>query len=141
MTHTYTLTGLTCNNCAAKVKSELLKDTDITSAEVTLNPQQAVIEMKRHLSVAQLQRDISRAGHYTISEPASSLIESDTVNWFATYKPILLIFAFLVGIASITSLTSVAVVGNSVEGYAVSFGLSTFMMRFMAGFFLTFSFF
>ena len=154
MNHTYTLSGMTCGNCAARVKNELLKNPDVTSVEVTLDPPQAVISMNRHLALDTLQAAISKAGGYTISavnkkhsdvnkesidntktKPLSTPIASGstatllTVNWLKTYKPILLIFAFIMGISFLTSYRSGTV-------HPVMF-----MNTFMAGFFLVFSFF
>ncbi|MBD0303955.1 MAG: heavy-metal-associated domain-containing protein, partial [Tolypothrix sp. T3-bin4] len=34
MTHTYNITGMTCNGCVARVKDQLLKLDGITLAEV-----------------------------------------------------------------------------------------------------------
>ena len=67
---------------------------DVLSAEVTLDPQQAVIEMSRHVSTDELQKTIGNP-KYTISDsPAShdTHMGSESTNWFATYRPILLIF-------------------------------------------------
>ena len=43
MKHTYNITGMTCNNCVAKIKSELLKMPDVLSAEVYLENKNATI--------------------------------------------------------------------------------------------------
>jgi copper chaperone CopZ len=67
MKHTYTVTGMTCNGCVASVKSKLLMHPDVLSAEVTLDPQQAVIEMSKHIGTAELQNAIGNP-KYTISE-------------------------------------------------------------------------
>ena len=132
MTHTYTLEGMTCNGCVAKVKNELLKHPDILSAEVSLNPQQAVISMSRHVGVAELQKAVDHAGHYTLREDKNdashAAMKGDTRTWLETYKPILLIFGFITGISLISS-------------SAHEFNAMMFMNYFMAGFFLTFSFF
>ena len=50
MTHKYSIVGMTCNNCVAKVKNELLKLGDIESAEVQLQSPQATITMSKHIS-------------------------------------------------------------------------------------------
>ncbi len=61
MTHSYTINGITCNGCVAKVKSKLLMHPDVTGAEVTLEGQKAVISMQRHLSLNELQDAIGKA--------------------------------------------------------------------------------
>ena len=147
MNHTYAISGMTCGNCVAKVKSELLKNPDVTAAEVTLDPPQATISMNRHLGLDTLQSAVSRAGGYTISalnvqhpeihrqtidnarKGSLSTAPLFTFNWLKTYKPILLIFAFIMGISFLTSYRSGTV-------HPVMF-----MNTFMAGFFLVFSFF
>ncbi|MBL7838631.1 MAG: heavy-metal-associated domain-containing protein [Cyclobacteriaceae bacterium] len=131
MKHTYSLTGMTCSGCVVSVKSKLLMHPDVLSAEVTLDPQQAVIEMSRHVSTDELQKTIGNP-KYTISEnPAShdTHMGSESTNWFATYRPILLIFGFITGVSAIVSYDQGAV------------HTMHFMSVFMAGFFLVFSFF
>jgi copper chaperone CopZ len=135
MTHTYSLSGLTCTGCATKVKNQLLKNSDITAVEVSLHPQQAVVSMNRHVAVARLQEAVSAAGRYTIAENnnKASATDMDTtsssIGWFATFKPLLLIFVFIGGVSMFTSYRG------------QSFQPMTFMSSFMAGFFLVFSFF
>jgi copper chaperone CopZ len=123
---------MTCNGCVAKVRKELLKVPGIISADVTLAPQQASIATTRHLEIDQLQEALRPLGHYSISEanqPKEHAAESISLSWLVTYKPILLIFAFL----SIVSLVA-SYHEQSIHGMK-------FMTNFMAGFFLVFSFF
>jgi cation transport ATPase len=131
MKHTYSLSGMTCNGCVAGVKSKLLMHPDVLSADVTLDPPQAVIEMNRHISTTDLQHAIGNP-KYTISEnpQANDHSMSDSpASWLETYKPILLIFAFITLVASIVSY------------HHETFHGMQFMNVFMAGFFLVFSFF
>jgi cation transport ATPase len=130
MTHSYTVAGITCNGCVAKVKSKLLTHTDVLAAEVTLEGQKAVITMQKHLSLAELQQAIGIDTKYKISEDTSdhshhTIKAEQTKSWLSTYKPLLLIAAFIGGVSLITAN------GN----------LHTGMNTFMAGFFLVFSFF
>ncbi len=131
MKHTYTVTGMTCNGCVAGVKSKLLMHPDVLAAEVNL-PDQAVIEMSRHISTVDLQNAIGNT-KYTISEKphATDHQMSDSVapSWLETYKPILLIFAFIMVVSIIVSWHHETIHGMQ------------FMNVFMAGFFLVFSFF
>jgi cation transport ATPase len=136
MTHSYTVSGITCEGCVAKVKHKLLMNPDITAADVKLEGQKAVITMQRHLTVDELQDTIGRDTKYVIKEDAAdhshsmkSMSPEDNRTWFATYKPILLIFAFITTISLIGSTH-----GGTVHGMM-------FMTNFMAGFFLVFSFF
>lgn len=133
MTHTYTISGMTCGGCVAKVRSELLKLGDVTSAKVQLNSPQATIEMQKHISTTTLQDVISKAGNYTIAEDGGGMHPpspgEEKTTWFATYKPILVIGAYILGITLV------------VETTAGHFKVDRWMRHFMAAFFLTFSFF
>lgn len=135
MTHTYTVSGMTCEGCVAKVKHQLLLHPDITTAEVTL-PEKAVITMGRHLTVTQLQDAIGRDSKYRILEDYGSAHSDQqpepahaSTSWFATYKPVLLIFAFIAAVSLVTSTHN-----GEVHGMML-------MNTFMGGFFLVFSFF
>lgn len=133
MTHSYTVSGITCEGCVAKVKSKLLMHPDVTAADVKLEGQKATVTMSRHLTVNELQEAIGRDTKYVIKEDkamSNHPLESVTTkSWFATYKPILLIGGFIAGVSLITATHQ----GN-IHGMM-------FMSHFMAGFFLVFSFF
>ena len=73
MTHTYKITGMTCNGCRAKVEKTLNAIEGI-DAQVTLDPPLAVISMQKHIPTAQLQESLSKAGKYTI-EPSTGIHE------------------------------------------------------------------
>jgi copper chaperone CopZ len=127
MTHTYQLSGLTCANCEAKVRSALLSLPDITDAEVTRNS--ATITMSRHVALTDLQQAISKEGNYTISAQNHSETAEQAKSWFGTYKPVLLVFIY------ITVITGLIQAGQQ------GFNAMEWMRHFMAGFFLVFSFF
>lgn len=131
MKHTYTITGMTCTGCVAGVKSKLLMHPNVLSADVTLDPPQAVIEMNKHISTPELQNTLGNS-KYTISENLKvhdTHMNSADESWISTYKPIFLIFVFITGVAAIAS-----------YHHAIFHGMQ-FMNVFMAGFFLVFSFF
>ena len=130
MTHSYTVAGITCEGCVAKVKSKLLMHPDVLAADVKLEGQKATITMQQHISVDELQNAIGKDTKYKISEDAidhskHAMNAEETKSWLATYKPLLLIGAFISGVAFLTA-----------DG-----SLHTGMNTFMAGFFLVFSFF
>lgn len=132
MTHTYNISGMTCNGCVSKVKSELLKIGDIAEAEVQLTSPQATITMQKHISVEALQSALQKAGNYTITQ-ADTIIhhatDEEARSWFETYKPVLLIFFYTSVIAIVVSAS------------AERFNWMQAMRIFMSGFFLSFSFF
>ena len=133
MTHTYNITGMTCGNCVAKAKSQLLMLGDVTEASLQLSAPQATITMHKHIPVTALQQALSKAGNYTITEADGGMHTApgveETKSWLTTYKPILLIAAFITGITFL------------IEVVSGDFNWHRWMRYFMAGFFLTFSFF
>ncbi len=68
MKKTYELTGMSCGGCVNTVKQALIKLPDVEVAEVQLNPQRAVLTMRKPIDVSELQIQISKVGHYTINE-------------------------------------------------------------------------
>ncbi|MCZ4243156.1 heavy-metal-associated domain-containing protein [Pedobacter punctiformis] len=130
MTHTYQLNGMTCGSCENKVKSNLLVLPDVTSVEVSKDTNSATISMNKHISLDALQQALGGANSkYQISAVSHSEALEQTKSWFETYKPIVLIFGYIIAISSIASWQNG---GLNFMG---------FMRVFMAGFFLTFSFF
>src|SRR5690606_10551403 len=105
MTHTYNIDGMTCTNCVAKVKSELLKLGDVTESNVQLQAPQATITMQKHVPIETLQSAIKKAGNYTLTEDGNGMHHTtsnieESRSWLQIYKPILLIF-FYVSIVTI----------------------------------------
>jgi cation transport ATPase len=132
MTHTYNITGITCSSCVAKVKSELLKLGDITNADVQIEAPQATITMQKHISTAELQKAISKAGaKYIISDTGNTIHQATTSEEVTSnsYYPIFLIFGYITAISLIVQFTQ------------HHFDWMHWMSHFMAGFFIVFSFF
>lgn len=131
MTHSYTISGMTCSSCVARVKSELLKLGDIQSAEVQLEAPQAVITMDKHVATATLQAAVHKAGRYTITEADGGMryMSSDDKKEADSYYPIVLIFAYITGVTLL------------IQFAAGGFQWMQWMSHFMSGFFLVFSFF
>lgn len=129
MTHTYELTGMTCASCEAKVKSALLALSDVANVEVSKDNNWAAITMEKHISLNTLQQALTNAGEkYKIAATQHSEVAEQTKSWFATYKPIFIIFFY------ITLTSSVVVYGYQLNSH-------DWMNLFMAQFFLVFSFF
>jgi copper chaperone CopZ len=130
MTHTYQLTGMTCTGCEAKVKSSLLLLPDVSSVEVSRDSDTATISMNKHVPLSALQQALGgENSKYHIAAIQHNEAAEQTKSWFATYRPLLLIFCFITGISILTSLNAGAV------------NMHRFMNNFMAGFFISFSFF
>ena len=105
----------------------LSKNPEVVSALVSLLPPQATITMKKHISVAAFNEALGNTG-YSLSEN-NTIQQTDDKSKAQSYYPLFLVFAFLVGIVSIATLTS------------TSPNLISWMGNFMGGFFLIFSFF
>lgn len=127
MTHTYKVKGMTCGSCEAKVKSSLLMLPNVTEVEVSKDKQTATISMDKHISLSTFQNALDKKYAITAMEHNESAEQAK--NWFSTYKPILLIFGYI---------TTVAIISATHQN---TFHWMQAMNIFMAGFFLTFSFF
>lgn len=141
MTHTYNISGMTCEGCIAKVSHLLKQLPNVKSVNINLEKGEAEIEMSKHIATPSLQEalkdypkyKLTEQNHHNNTKPRNIFEEvpaaEEEKSWAATYKPILLIFGYITAISLI--------VGNTGEGYS----WMVFMRSFMAGFFLTFSFF
>ncbi len=130
----YAVSGMTCAGCAATVQRKLAGLDGVGSAVVDHVTSNARLVMGRSISAAELNGALIGT-KYALLEYTQEVVPSiDKVSelgtsWWATYKPLFLVFAFITGISLLTSLTWWALSG------------ALFMRHFMAGFFLTFSFF
>jgi copper chaperone CopZ len=127
MTHTYKVTGMTCGSCEAKVKSSLLMLPNVTEVEVSKDNQTATISMDKHISLSTFQNALDKK--YSITAMEHNEAAEQAKNWFTTYKPILLIFGYI---------TTIAIIAATHQN---TFHWMQAMNVFMAGFFITFSFF
>lgn len=127
MTHIYTVTGMTCGGCEAKVKGNLLMVPHITEVVVSREKQSATITMDKHIGLPKLQQSLGEK--YKISAQAHHEVTEQAKSWLGTYKPIVLIFVYI---------TAIAIIAGSIHD---DFHWMMAMNTFMACFFLTFSFF
>lgn len=99
----------------------------VTEVEVSKEKQTATISMDKHIALSNLQKALD--AKYTISAEEHNEVAEQTKSWLATYKPVLLIFAYITGITLL------------IEWMHGGFLWMRWMNHFMAGFFLVFSFF
>lgn len=128
----YQVSGMTCGGCAMRVKAALASQAEY--AEVTLDPPQAILSRSK-LSMNALNELLAGVGNYQLSEiKAEPVPELGSIHteksWFSTYYPLLLVIGFILLVTICNQLTQ-----------AEGFNLEHWMMHFMAGFFLVFSFF
>ncbi|MGH2648710.1 MAG: HAD-IC family P-type ATPase, partial [Ginsengibacter sp.] len=55
MTHTYSVTGMTCNGCQAKVQSLLSNVTGVKNVSIDLATGEAIIDMEKHVPTTELK--------------------------------------------------------------------------------------
>lgn len=113
---TYALTGMNCGACVAKIQKALA---DTPGVSVSLTPPR--LEAPESLSLEEINKKISAAGNYAAIPLKTGC---PITAWFKTYKPLLLIVGFI-----------------SVASFKGAEDIHGWMLHFMAGFFLVFSFF
>ena len=136
MTHTYNVTGMTCGGCQAKVQSLLSKVKGVKNVMIDLSKGQVAIDTNKHIITSELAEALKDYPKYQISESNNNYHDTtalsqdeETKSWIETYKPILMIFGYIVGVTILVEVTS------------GTFLWHRWMGHFMAGFFLVFSFF
>lgn len=109
-----TVTGMTCGGCARKVEAALKELTP--EAVVSLDPPQ--VSLPNFITVAKANEALAAIGKYRVADPFLLAKEPGRLAaWFKTYQPLLLIIG-LIAVAS--------------------FAGDSWMMGFMAGFFIVF---
>ncbi|WOI21653.1 heavy-metal-associated domain-containing protein [Nonlabens ulvanivorans] len=68
MKHIYHIEGMTCNGCRADVENKLNNIDDVDHATVTLENEQAVINMASHISLDTFQHALSPKYHISLIE-------------------------------------------------------------------------
>lgn len=128
----FIVSGMHCGSCVNKVKTTLAAYA--TDVQVSLNPPLAKLTDSK-APLAELNQALAAIGNYALTENPEvkkselELNPSPNPSWFATYRPLLLILAYLLLVTLGTQVIS---------GQA---SLEVWMRHFMAGFFLIFSFF
>lgn len=124
---------MTCNGCEEKVKGLLSQVQDVQKVSIDRTKAEADITMAKHVSIQALQEALKAYPQYQISESHVQMTMPATADmqepWLKTYKPILLIFAYITGITLL------------IQFINPEFNPEQWMNHFMAGFFLVFSFF
>ncbi len=132
MDKTFTVSGMHCGACVSRVTKALAPFAD--KVQVTLDPPQAVARgVHSDASLEVMQIALAGAGKYTMAAAAPTFSANTTADvgdgFFATYKPLILILAFLLGVSLL------------VHAQTPGRHWHEWMSDFMAGFFLAFSFF
>ncbi|MDG4714647.1 heavy metal translocating P-type ATPase [Winogradskyella marincola] len=130
MTHTYNVTGMTCNGCRASVEKTLSALPNVTKVDVELQSQTATITMSKHIEVDTLQNALS--DKYTITEQAtknvfSSVKSVEEKSELRQLMPLFLIIGYI-------TVASILLNRNP-------WNTNSFMLDFMGLFYIVFSFF
>ena len=125
---------MTCEACKTKVQDVLHAVDGVSAVKIDLERAEADITMTKHVDTSVFQHALKPYPKYQLSEKREFNLQTNAEevehrSWFQIYKPVLLIFSF------ITAITLLIQVKNP------DFDLMQWMSHFMAGFFLTFSFF
>jgi copper chaperone CopZ len=126
---------MTCTGCQAKVQAQLSKVNGVNNVSIDLPKGEASIEMAKHIPTQDLQAALKDYPKYQLTESLvvpkakAFLVEDEKRSWRETYKPILLVFGYILGVTLL------------VEYSNGGFYWMGWMNYFMAGFFLVFSFF
>lgn len=142
MTHTYKVSGMTCEGCVAKVSHLLKQVSGVTGVDINLEKGEADVSMQNHISTQTLQDALKEYPKYQLTEAGGHTMQvhheernvfaeapEPQRTWLQTYKPIVLIFSYI---------TIVSLIGAYTDGMI---NPMTAMRIFMGGFFLTFSLF
>jgi copper chaperone CopZ len=132
----YELEGMTCGGCVSSVRKGLESVSGLEDIEVQLARPQVQFTSKRTVPVEELQVAV---GHYKISPIEEEVIEQPAVipmvsesvpePSLTTYRPLLLIVGFIMGVSLLAQ-------------YPFDdFSGGLWMRHFMAGFFIVFAFF
>lgn len=130
MTGTYSLMGMHCNSCVAKISKVLASVEGVTGIEVTLDPPQAKLRLSTAVPREVIDTAVRSAGEYKLGDAV--IDQRDAAVPTAQQEslfPLLLIVGYLAG-ASIVGATNLP-----------HHSLHEVMRLFMAGFFIVFSFF
>ena len=72
MKHTYSITNMGCTGCVGHIKEQIEKHPDVTLVDVSLEQNEAAINMNKHIPIAELQlfldKDTEYDGRYAISQ-------------------------------------------------------------------------
>jgi copper chaperone CopZ len=134
MTHNYKVSGMTCTGCQAKVQELLLTVPGVKTVSPDLVKGEVSVTMDHHIDTPRLAKALKDYPKYKFTDIAHTTadpvyMEEEKRTWLETYKPILIIFGYILSLTLIT------------EFMSGDFQWQRWMNHFMAGFFLTFSFF
>jgi len=128
MDYQFQIKGISCGSCIQKIAKFFNDQFGIHGLSFTNNNSTIKFSSSAKVDIGQLNELLSTIGEYTLSDVTNLLSVPDNTQEVPSYKPIYLIFAYIAIISILTTLQH-------------GITLQNFMVNFMAGFFLVFSFF
>lgn len=130
MKQTYSISGMTCNNCVASVSSGLIRVEGVTKVDVLLEKGEVEIESTKHILLGILQSAIS--DKYRIQLKKENAVgytdnQFEIKSKWSQLRPLFLIFIYLFSAAFFLNFKN--------------WSMNNAMLDFMGLFFLVFSFF
>lgn len=129
MERIYTVTGMTCNGCRAKVEAQLNQIPNVVLAQVQLEQNKAIITSKQEIPLELLQDELSEkytiTAEETLNRPKTAVLDSKSE--LKRLYPLLLIFTYITIAATLMHLKV--------------WDTKAFMLDFMGLFYVVFSFF
>ncbi|MBL7664526.1 MAG: heavy-metal-associated domain-containing protein [Bacteriovoracaceae bacterium] len=113
-------TDLACGKCVEKLRNVFQHESGISTWDVDLKSPDKTLTVQGDVNEVTITKLVEKAGYHVLGA---------TPNFFKTYYPLILIFAYITGFALLKQLV------RSV------FSLHGLMLDFMGGFFIVFSFF
>jgi cation transport ATPase len=132
--YSFAIEGMSCQQCVQKITSTLLAAYPLAHVDINLDSKELHITSEPILSVAQVQSILNPLKRYQIIEIPAKTKKTDEQptlpsKRLRTYQPLLILAAYIIIVSA----------GMTYVGDDPSW--MTFMRWFMAGFFLSFSFF
>lgn len=124
----YKISGMTCQGCVLKVKKTIENIEEGINVDVQLDPPMLKVYGNVTLDLKKVNARLAQEGKYRIALLADQS-ENKKEKKTNKYKPLFLLVSFI------------ALVTTLVQYPFYDFGVFTWMRHFMAGFFLSFSFF
>jgi copper chaperone CopZ len=127
-TSKFSIQGMTCENCEKTIKEKLLALPEVMSVKVSRDTNSAEIEAHRRINPKEVKKALADLPKYKVLE-TNEKPEEAQVSWLITYKPLLIVFAFIFILSTAAQLKLTA------------FDAHLFMNHLMAGFFIGLSLF
>ncbi len=127
-----------CGACVARVQSAIASIPGVNEVKVSLQPPILGFETSTPIPIGELNTFLGKVGDYKLEEkpkenkttkPISNEVEEEPTIAWATFKPLVLILGYILGIVILVAFNT------------NNWNLMLMMRYYMAGFFLAFSFF